>query len=182
MADNKRQEKLNRLLIDINSDDPKRISKAVKSLESHGNSSVINPLALRLMEDIPEKNKTEILELFCSLKDTSTCVEIMDIVGDEKFISIRQRILSTIWNTKIDYSDYLDDFVAIAAKGDLLEALDCLTIIENLDGPFMEVSILESQLHLKNYLESVRSKDDKRGYIISEIALKVKEIDLQLMD
>ena len=186
MVDNKRQEKLNKLLIDLNSEEPKRITKAVKTLERHGDASVIKPLALRLLKDIPEKNKSEILELFCSLKDTSTCVEIMDILGDEKFNSIRQRILSTIWNTKIDYSDYLDDFVEIATKGNLLEALDCLTIIENLEGPFIEESVLESQLHLKNYLESDRNsdrtKDDRRTYIISEIALKIKEIDARLMD
>lgn len=182
MADKKKQEKLNKILSDLNSNEAKRISKAVKALESHGNSSVIKPLALRLLEDIPEKNKSEIIELFCSLKDTSTCVEIMNLVGDENFSSIRQLLLSTIWNTKIDYSDYLDDFVEIATKGNLLEAIDCLTIIENLEGPFMEESVLESQLHLKNYMESNETKDDKRAYILSEIALKIKEINSQLMD
>ena len=182
MADKKRQEKLYKIIVDVNSDDPKSITKAVKFLERHGDSSVIITLALRLLDGIPKKNKSEILELLCSLKDSSTTVEMMDIVGDDKFISIRQSILSTIWNTKIDYSDYLDDFVEIATKGDLLEALDCLTIIENLDGPFMEESVLESQLHLKNYLESVERKDDRRAYIISEIALKIKEIDLRLTD
>ena len=177
-----KQERLNKILQDLNSDEPKRITKSVKALENHGDASVIKPLALRLLEDINEKNKGEIVELFCSLKDTSTCVEIMGLVADAKFSSIRQLLLSTIWNTKIDYSDYLDDFVEIATTGDLLEAIDCLTIIENLEGPFMEESVLESQLHLKNYMESNKNKDEKRAYILSEIAMRIKEINSRLMD
>ena len=57
-----------------------------------------------------------------------------------------------------------------------------ITIIENLEGPFLEEDILESQLHLKNFLESKEEKDAQKAYILSEIALKIKEINQSLMD
>ncbi len=182
MADKKQQQKLQKILADLNSEDTKKVSKALKSLESHGDATVIKPLADRLLKGGSEKNETEIIELLSSVKDTSIVVEIMDILGDSNYLPIRQKVLSTVWNTKVDFSDYIDEFVEIAVEGDFMEALDCLTIIENLEGPFMEENILECQLHLKNYLESNAPRDDQKAHILSEIALKIKDINASLMD
>ncbi len=176
----KKQQKLNKILTDLNSQDEKKISKAIKSLEANGDSSVILPLAKRLMEELSEKNKSEIIELLSSLKDTSARAELMNIVDDEKFLSIRQSILTAIWNTKIDFSGYVDEFVFIAIHGAFLEAIDCLTIIENLEGPFMEEDLLESESHLKNYMTSDAPKDEQRAVILSEIALKLKDFNADL--
>ncbi len=182
MANKQAQQKLNALLADLNSGDSKKISKAVKSLEVHGNPTVIKPLAALLMKGVNETNEKEILEFLSSLKDSTVVVEMMDVLGDPELRSIRQKLLTTVWNTKVDFSDYIDEFVEMAVEGDFMEALDCLTIIENLEGPFMEENILECQLHLKNYLESDEKKDEQKSHILSEIALKIKEINRSLMD
>lgn len=177
-----KQDKLKNILLELSSTDEKKALKAVKSLESHGDASVIKPLAERLMQNPSEKLQGKIVELLCSLKDTSTIVEVMDVIEDEKFRPIRQTMLSTVWNTKVDFSNYIDDFVAIAVDGDFMETLDCLTIIENLEGPFMEENILESQLHLKRFLESDAPKDDQKAQLLSEIALVLKDINQNLQD
>lgn len=182
MSENKQNQKLQKILIDLASDDPKKISQAVKALEVHGDATVIKHLANRLLEGVDAKNREEIVELLSSLKDSSVVVEIMDVLEEEKYAPIRQTMLSIIWNTKVDFSDYIDDFVKIAVMGDFMEALDCLTIIENLEGPFMEEDILECQLHLKHFLESTEAKDDQKAHILSEIAIKIKDINESLMD
>lgn len=181
MAEKKANDKLKLILLDLTSADQKKVAKAIKSLHSKGDSTAIKPLADCLMRDISPKNKAAILELFSSLKDTSARVEIMDVIGDEKYRMIRQEVLTTIWNTKIDFSDYIDEFVEIACKGSLMETLDCLTIIENLEGPFIEENILESQLHLRDYMEG-DEQDDQKAEFLSEIALILKDINEKLMD
>lgn len=181
MADKKSNEKFNLILMDLGSADQKKVAKAIKSLESKGNASAIKPLADCLMRDTSAKNKAAIIELFSSLKDTSARVEIMDVIGDDKYRIIRQDMLTTIWNMKIDFSDYIDEFVEIACKGSLLEALDCLTIIENLEGPFIEENILESQLHLRDYMEG-DFQDEQKSEFLSEIALILKDINQKMMD
>lgn len=182
MTDKKKTSKLQLIIADLQSNDEKKVAKAIKSLESNGDASAIKPLADVLLTEISEKNRASIIELLNSLKDSSAIIEIMDVLDDEKYISIRQSILSTIWNTKVDFSGYVDSFVEIATQGDFLEAVECLTIIENLEGPFEELDILECQLHLKNYIESNPKRDDQKAFILSEIALKVKEFNAQLMD
>lgn len=180
MTETKKQQKINTILSKLNSGDTKIVSKAIKSFESNGDSSVIRPLAERLLSDISEINTKEILELFSSLKDSDARSEIMQIIDEKQFISIRQLMLSTIWNTKIDFSGYVDEFVDIAINGSFLEAIDCLTIIENLEGPFMEEDLLECESHLKNYMTSNPEKDDQRAFILSEIAINLKKFNNDL--
>ena len=175
-------QKVQTILNDLQSNDEKKVSKAIKSLESNGNAHVIKPLVNLLLNTDSDKIKSEIMELLSSLKDTSIVVEMIDVISDPNYLAIRQDLLSTIWNMKVDFSDYVDDFVEIATKGDFLEALDCLTIIENLEGPFMEENILECQLHLKNYLEQPGAKEEKKAEILSEIAIKIREFNEDLQD
>ncbi|MFK7785344.1 MAG: hypothetical protein AB8B56_09520 [Crocinitomicaceae bacterium] len=180
---NKQQQKVNLIIADLQSDDPKKVKKAIKSLETHGNATVIKPLFQSLREGVlPEKHQAKILELLCSLKDTSVIPEVMDVLDDEELVDVRPLVLTAIWNMKVDFSGYIDDFVLIATQGTFMEALDCLTIIENMDGPFMEENILESQLHLKAYLEKDEKPDAQKSEILSEIALHIKKINMNLMD
>lgn len=178
----KQQQKVDLIIADLRSDDPKKVKKAIKLLEVNGNSTVIKPLFAILKEGLPDKLQSQLLELLCSLKDTSVTVEVMDVLEDKEMLDIRHLVLTTIWNTKVDFSDYIDDFVEIAAKGSFMEALDCLTIIENLEGPFMEENILESQLHLKDYLENGDRSDAQKAEIMSEVAIFIKETNMNLMD
>lgn len=182
MADKKKANKLKQIMLDLVTDDPKKITKSVKALETHGDASVIKPLAEKLLTGVSEKNEKEILELFCSLKDSSVTAEIMDVIEDVHYRDIREQMLSIVWNTKVDFSDYIDEFVQIAVEGSFMETLDCLTIIENMEGPFMEENILEAQLHLKNYIEHTDDKDKKKAQLLSEIALQLKDINRNLQD
>ena len=103
----------------------------------------------------------------------------MEIVNDPGYAAQQVKLLSTIWNSPLDYSSYLAEFVSLAVKGDFMVTLECLTIIENLEGPFIESSILESQLLLKDYHEGLYQKDQQKDHLISEIALLLKDMDRQ---
>ena len=182
MGEKRTNKKLDQILSDLKAADDKLVAHAIKSLEIHGKSEAIKPICKRLMEPMSEKNRADLIEVLCSLKDSETRVEIMDVLADDQYFPVRKEILNAIWNMKVDFSDYVAEFVEIAVNGDFMEALDCLTIIENMEGPFIEEDILDSQLHLKNYLESDAPKDHQKAQLMSEIALKIKEFDQGLMD
>ena len=69
------------------------------------------------------------------------------------------------------------EFVEIEVDGNFMEALECLTIIENLEGTLEERHILESQLHLSDYVKDTDPKDPQKAQIMSEIALLIKDFD-----
>lgn len=178
-GDKKHSQKIQQLLVDLNSGDSVKIEKALKSLKVNGDVTILRPLAELLKKDLPELIISHILEFLGDLKATNTKEEIISILKDETFIAQRQQILSTIWNCTIDYSEYIAEFVEIACDGNFMEAFECLTILDNLEGPFEERHILECQLHLKDYMEDATvAKDPQKAQIMSDIALLIKSFDL----
>lgn len=170
-----------KLLIDeLNSGNPSKISASIKALQANGDISILEPMVRLLSSDVSEKIKSEVIEFLSSLKDTDSVDEIMRILKDSATIEVRGKVLATIWNSPLNYSYYLADFVEIAVEGDFMEALECLTIIENLEGPFEERYVLESQLHLQDYAKDTNPKDPKKAQIMSEIAILIK--DFSTMD
>lgn len=168
------------IIAGLESADNKQILKAIAALKSDGNHKVVKPLVNVLMNAKDDKISSEIVEILSSLKDSKVVDEMMDVLKDDTFMPIRQVLLSTIWNTQLDYSYYVADFVLFAAEGDFLVALDCLTILENMSGPFEERHVLEAQWHLKEWLESDEPKDDRKKEIMSDIAVFVKDADWQI--
>ncbi len=169
--------KIATLITDLKSGNAKKISTALKTLEASGNSQILEPLAEVLMDKNVADSHKEIVEFLSSMKDSSAIDEMMRLLGEARFMSIRQALLTSIWNSPLDYSYYLPDFVDIAVEGNFMEAMDCLTIIENMEGPFEERHVLESQLFLRDYIESKEQKDPQKQHIMSEIALFIKDLN-----
>lgn len=175
----KQNQKIQKLIEDLNTGEASKISSALKSLQVNGDVSVLRPLVELLKNDLSHETVVEILEFLGDLKATNTIDEIISIIKDDLFIGQRQQVLSTIWNSTLDYSSFIAEFVEIACEGNFMEALECLTILENLEGPFEEHRILECQLHLKDYIEdTITAKDPQKAQIMSEIAILIKGFDL----
>ena len=173
----KQKQKIAQLVGDLNSGNENKMSAALKALQTNGDISVLEPVSALLLKGLSDKMHQEVLEFLSTLNDSKAADVMIELIKNSKFSTVRRELLSTLWNSKLDYSYYLPEFVAIAVDGDFMEALECLTIIENLEGPYEERHILESQLHLKDYLEDSDPKDPQKSQIMSEIALIVKDFN-----
>lgn len=176
----KEQKKLKQLMLDIKTGDQEKITGALKSLRVHGNSSVLPLLLETWQRGVTDKNENEIIEFLSELKHSDSVYPIMNVLNDGKFEEIHQKLLTTIWNTNIDYSEHLEDFVKIAVKGDFMVALECLTIIENLEGPFEEQQFLEAQIELSEYA-GVQNKNTQKEQIMSELAKTLKKLEREII-
>lgn len=169
--------KIQQLLLDIQNGDSTKVIKAIRGLESHGNNSVLEPLLNYWKTVTDSEIDRELSEFFAALKDTDSRHEIMEVLLNEETEAFRIKILASVWNSKVDFSDYLAQFVRLAAEGGFMETLECLTVIENLDGPFEEEQFFESQIALKNYLDNRKSSSDEKAQLMSEIALIIKDLE-----
>jgi hypothetical protein len=177
----KKQEKQKTLLQDLRDNSISKTKAALEALQTLGEASILRDiiLSININEQYSEKNNL-IIEFLSSLKDTTCREEIINILEDSSMQQYRQIVLSTIWNSPIDYSEYIDLFVKIACEGDLIEVLDCLTIIENMEGPFEEEQIMEAKLIIANYTDNKQDILPQKEQLISEIALILRTIQLQL--
>ena len=167
--------KIESLLLDVKSSNTAIVKTAFEGLKIVGEPSILHPIILELnIKNHTEKNAL-ILEFLACLKDRKARSVMMDLIQQTELKEYQQLLLSTIWNSPLDYTDYLEIFVDLALKGDFIITLECLTIIENLDGPFSEKSVMEAQVLLGAYAESNPDKNSQKGMLISEIALLIKD-------
>ena len=173
-----RKKKIKQLLIKLESGDKTKILEALKGFKVHGDSSVITNL-LTVWNQHSERDgeiSNEVLQFMCDLKHNDSVTPIMEAVKSDLYPNIRLDLLTSIWNSKVDYSEFLNDFIERAVKGDFMETLECLTIIENMEGPFQEHQFLDAQITLSEYAE-IQNKEPKKEQLMSEVARIVKEFE-----
>jgi hypothetical protein len=176
VADNKSQKlKLNQLVLDLKSDSTSKITAAVTEIANIGDISIIPVLVLVLKNNQDLSIQKQVKELLADIQLSQATEMFMEELKKEEEPDDIKKLLGVFWNSKLDFSDYLADFVEVAIDGDYLIALDCLTVIENMAGPFSESQLLEAQLHLKEFAENKNQSDDRKNQIVSEIALFVKD-------
>lgn len=167
--------KIESLLLDIKSNNTAIVKTAFEGLKIVGEPSILHPIILELNTKNHTEKNALILEFLACLKDRKARSVMMDLIQQTELKEYQQLLLSTIWNSPLNYTDYLEVFVDLALKGDFIITLECLTIIENLDGPFSEKSVMEAQVLLGAYAESNPDKNSQKGMLISEIALLIKD-------
>jgi hypothetical protein len=170
-----KQQKLNQLLLDLNSGLESKYNAAIHELASIGDSSVVFPLYSVFKQNLGSNLQKQVSKLFSDIQIPEASELFIQVIKNEEDSAVLKMFLPILWESKLDFSDYLAEFVEISVSGDYLIALDCLTIMENMPGPFSESQLLEAQLHLKEFLENKNENDERKMQIISEIALFIKD-------
>ncbi len=171
----KTKQKLNQLILDLKSNSESKISSAIVELASIGDLSMI-PILIDVMKQQSGTNlQKQVAKLLSDIQISSATEVFIQVIRNEEDDFVLKLILPILWESKLDFSEYLADFVEISVSGDYLIALDCLTIMENMLGPFSESQLLEAQLHLKEFAENKVKTDERKNQILSEIALFIKD-------
>ena len=170
----KNQKKLSEAFELLQKNDAAALTAALSIYKDHGQVSVLADL-FRSLEGRERAQQQAIISFLSDVKDTDSTEAFVTYLQDETNSENRKLVLSAIWNSKLPFDEHLPFFVMLASQGDYLEALDCLTIIENMSGPFDESQLLEAQLLLKEYVEERAPQSDQKAQIMSEIAWFVKE-------
>lgn len=171
----KTNQKLSQLLLDLKSDSESKSSSAIMELASIGDLSIIQPLFEILKSKSGTSIQKRVAKLLSDIQINEAAEIFIQLIQNEEDSESLKMFLPILWESKLDFSEYLADIVEISVSGDYLVALDCLTIMENMPGPFSESQLLEAQLHLKEFVEFKAEVDDRKAQIISEIALFIKD-------
>ena len=178
----KPNKKVVELLKKLESKEPKDIISAIKSLKVSGDKTAIEPLVKLYVSTQNNAIKTEISDLLNTLNpkaigSTEVPQEVIKCLSNPKYDAARTMLLSSIWNSNLDYTLYLDEIVNAATKGDMMDAMECLTIIENLEGTLDEQKIMDPLINLKSYLVENISDDSQKNQLLKEVAQLLTEIN-----
>ncbi len=175
--ENTKQKKIKELLSELASNDESRQLKAIKSLKVHGNETVIKPLLIILERTESEPIQAEIIDLLNTTKYTAVPEQIANALVDERFFSIRRHLLASAWNSGLDYRPFLTEIVTAATEGEMMDALECITIIENLEGAPTEEELFEPLIVLTEYLNDNKEEKGAKMDLLKEIALTLQQMN-----
>ena len=119
----------------IRSGDPVSIEKAIVTLRSQ------EPLrgAILLMQELLDSDPGEELSTLISafLNDMSIqemAGEVIEAIDCSENESTRERLISSCWQSGIDYSGWIGKFVGYSATYSYMCALECYSVIEEWAG------------------------------------------------
>ena len=172
----KESQKIEKLLEQLSSKDEQEQIKAVVKLKSEGNETVVEPLVGICNTTESEDLKKEIIDLLNTIKSTKVPEELVKCLINPAFKSSRQMMLASIWNSGLDYNQYMGEIVQATVEGDLMEAIECITILENLENGLDENEIMDGLIVIKAYL--VDNKDESsRTNILKEIVGMLQQMN-----
>jgi hypothetical protein len=178
MSKNKQQQ-LQQWIQDLSAKEESTFKNALESISTHGDISVIEPVAKVMFKTSDRARKQLLSEFFANIEKEIAKDELIRVVQEVDNPESQAELLNTIWNSRLDFSEFLLDFVVLAIDGNLRIAIECHTIIENLDGPFDEADILEAKLLLGSY-EKHESRSAEKDFLIHDIMAALERMDSEL--
>ncbi|MCB9195224.1 MAG: hypothetical protein H6598_03280 [Flavobacteriales bacterium] len=147
------------IITDLDSNDDATILDALKRIKSKGDASVIKPMIKAFAESINEDVRNGIRVLLAQIKVENALIEMIESLadGDDE---VNEMLLFAIWNANLNASNYIAEIAEASVKGNYLVALEGLTVIENLDGPFSDEVLNDAKLVLNEYFDQEDEKVD----------------------
>lgn len=147
------------IISDLASNDDKKILDALKRIKSKGDATVIKPMVETFATSENEDVRDEIRVLLAQIKVENAIIEIIESLSDSDD-DVNEMLLFAIWNANLNASKYMAEVVEASVKGNYLVALEGLTVIENLDGPFTEEVLNDAKIVLNEYFNQEDEKVD----------------------
>jgi hypothetical protein len=109
--------------------------KVIEEIPQKYNEKLIETLVGQLTHPGAREIKDEVLKV---LKEGESQDLLVEIIGMKEYVKHRQVLLATCWESGLDFSEYLEKFIALLSDKltDTPSALEIVTIIEEMPGPF----------------------------------------------
>lgn len=158
------------VISDLKSENELLALAAIEKLKKGGDETYIFEILTALLNTKDVSIENSLAQLLFDLKDPKAVNELVNQLSNDSFLEIRVLMLSACWQTGLDLSNRLPDFITIASTGTYMECLEVLTIIENWDA-IADQEMLENEiLRLRAFLsESDTPENDEMIFSIIEV-------------
>ena len=116
----------------LKSNDNKRILTKLRELKVSGNENIL-PFILDLLEiSNSEDIIKEVLNFIRDLKDQKCVPVIIKYIDNRKVGDQLGEIISSCWQSRLDFHEYLNSFATCFLHGDYQTSLEAFTLIEEM--------------------------------------------------
>lgn len=166
-----------RLKAELFSTDENTVLKALLEVGEDGTRNMVEPILELLVHSQSESVQETVLKFLSELKISDVEQMFVDRLQNPDFKPFRQQLVSCMWNSGLNPTDDLDVLTRIACEEDYMTALEVLTLVENMEGPFDHESLEEAFSEVSIYINECEPEDPKADLVRSlyEILTVFKE-------
>ncbi|MCE5347731.1 MAG: hypothetical protein LLG13_15800 [Bacteroidales bacterium] len=162
-----RSDKKLKELASIFDKDNKHIIQAIELLrEEQPFEGAVGLLTIFFNKTDDQSIRKIILEFMNDLKDQSVVKEVITEIKKEWKTETLNMLISSCWQSGLDYSEYSLDLTEIFVRGDLTTAIECFTVIE---GTIPELSLKRKEELIKIIKESLHSQGEEKRSLSREL-------------
>ena len=132
-----------------------------------------------LVSNPSEEIKNAVSNLLFDLKEEKALPALIVAIIEPSNRSYQQVLVSACWESGLNCTPYVKFFAELAVLSDYFVALECLTVIENMVGPFDETQLTEAISMAKEGADNDEEKFDLLNSIW-EVLVDYKAIDADI--
>ena len=174
MSEKKKPSRKTILLERLFDPDIERVNEALNAIKEEGDKDFVIPLMDAALHNVENEASDNILKMLSQLKDSAAIEQFMHHFTEEKYSDLHAEFLAIIWHGNYPVHAHLESAVKLGLEGTFQAAFECLTILENAEGPFPEEQLLESQLMCKQFLAD--NKEHPNRVLIEQILEFLNEV------
>lgn len=163
----------------LQSADLETVLNGVELIEEKGKTTQLPELFRCYLTHTELPHKKALYELLSSITIKGAKEAWIALLSMPEFTQVNAQIVNILWNTRLDFSAELERFVQLAVQLDYLGTLECLTLIENMEGPFQEHQLLESELILKEYVKKQVDEGAQKQQLIFSLVQHLEQLKMQ---
>lgn len=154
----KKLKELDRIL---NKENALKITEAINSLRDEQPFEGAIGLLVSYYDKSCDSSISNIIEeFFNDIKDSSTCNEIVAEIRKDFREETLRMIVSSCWQSGLDYSDHISDFLDLFLASGYLTAIECFTVIESALPGISETKRNELLCKIRENAKSVTGDKD----------------------
>lgn len=159
----------------LKSENEKLVVKAIDDLRKEGENELLYNL-ISLYQHSDNKNiKDKVAALFCDLKNQESAPYVVDIIEDDSFSESKPMLVSSCWQSRLDYADYLEVFIKLTITAPFLVAFEAFTVIENIESKVTRERKSELIDYTKSLLHNV---PEENLSLAGEIPQLIEQFDV----
>jgi len=149
------------------SSDETAVLSALKTVSQEGSRFMVEPVLELLVRTNSSDVREVVISQLSQLKIGEMEALFVQKIQSEDFKEYRKELVACMWNSGMNPVDHLHVFTKLATEGDYMTALEVLTLIENLEGPFDHESLTDAFSDVSIYVNEAPADDPKLDLIKS---------------
>ncbi|MFM7566041.1 MAG: hypothetical protein ACKO4K_04790 [Flavobacteriales bacterium] len=166
--------KLEKLRGELFTQDDEKFQQTIERLMDQGTLDQIPLLFNSYFFNENRIRKHRLFELMASVVKKGAEKTWIQLLKEQTETTARRAIVQIMWNSRLNFAPFLIEIVALACLEDELTGVECLTLIENMESPYTEETIMDAKVKIIECLnQNQQALTESKKKILHEILTRI---------